>query len=247
MSLPLQHHIEKDGFRLRGLEMSRIDGFSDVVFGFALTLLVVSLEVPKTYAELHETLRGFLPFAISFLILMMVWFAHYKFFRRFGLHDKLTIIINAVLLFVVLFYVYPLKFLFTFVTSWVLAGKTDAFENAGQIGDLLVLYGLGFASIYLLIAALYGNAWRQRETLQLTPVEELLVQGYVLDLLGIAGVGLLSCMLAKLLPVAYAGLSGWAYLLISLVTFISGHYIRGKLKRLPASQPSHEGGNPESV
>src|ERR1700709_156040 len=99
MTLPLQAHIEKDGFRLRGLEMSRIDGFSDVVFGFALTLLVVSLEVPKTYAELHETLRGFLPFAISFLILMMVWFAHYKFFRRFGLHDKLTIIINAVLLF----------------------------------------------------------------------------------------------------------------------------------------------------
>ena len=46
---PLHDHIAKDGFRLRGTEMSRIDAFSDVVFGFALTLIVVSLDVPKTF------------------------------------------------------------------------------------------------------------------------------------------------------------------------------------------------------
>src|ERR1700712_4880262 len=101
MTLPLQAHIEKDGFRLRGLEMSRIDGFSDVVFGFALTLLVVSLEVPHTYTELHHSMRGFFAFAVCFFYLMMVWFAHYKYFRRFGTHDSATIAINATLLFVV--------------------------------------------------------------------------------------------------------------------------------------------------
>jgi hypothetical protein len=31
----LNEHIAKDGFRLRGTAMSRVDGFSDVVFGFA--------------------------------------------------------------------------------------------------------------------------------------------------------------------------------------------------------------------
>jgi hypothetical protein len=55
----LGKHVDREGFRLRGIEMSRVDGFSDVVFGFALTLLVVSLEVPKTFAELHQSLRGF--------------------------------------------------------------------------------------------------------------------------------------------------------------------------------------------
>jgi uncharacterized membrane protein len=55
----LNEHIGKDGFRLRGTSMSRIDAFSDVVFGFAITLLVVSLEIPHTFEELHRSLRGF--------------------------------------------------------------------------------------------------------------------------------------------------------------------------------------------
>ncbi len=36
-------------FRLRGLEVSRIEALSDAVFGFAITLLVVSLEVPRKF------------------------------------------------------------------------------------------------------------------------------------------------------------------------------------------------------
>ena len=44
------------GFRWRGLEMHRIEGFSDAVLAFAVTLLVVSLEVPHTFGELLETI-----------------------------------------------------------------------------------------------------------------------------------------------------------------------------------------------
>src|SRR6266566_9715223 len=36
-------------FRDRGGDISRVEGFSDCAFGFAVTLLVVSLEVPKTF------------------------------------------------------------------------------------------------------------------------------------------------------------------------------------------------------
>ena len=34
-------------FRWRSHDVSRIEGLSDAVFGFAVTLLVVSLEVPR--------------------------------------------------------------------------------------------------------------------------------------------------------------------------------------------------------
>src|SRR6266446_6101646 len=72
-------------FRWRSHEISRTEGLSDAVFGFAITLLVVSLEVPKTFGELMQTMRGFGAFAISFTLLFMVWFNQYKFFRRYGL------------------------------------------------------------------------------------------------------------------------------------------------------------------
>jgi len=39
-----------------GREVSRIEGFSDAVFGFALTLLVVSLEVPMSFNGLKVIL-----------------------------------------------------------------------------------------------------------------------------------------------------------------------------------------------
>lgn len=45
---PVDHH----GFRIRSREVSRLEGLSDAVFGFGITLLVVSLEVPKTFDEL---------------------------------------------------------------------------------------------------------------------------------------------------------------------------------------------------
>src|SRR5436309_3496989 len=75
------------GFRLRGCEMTRLELFSDAVFGFALTLLVVSLDVPKSFHDLVTTIRGFPAFALCFLFLALIWNGHYKFCRRYGLDD----------------------------------------------------------------------------------------------------------------------------------------------------------------
>src|SRR3954469_8209774 len=107
----------------RHREVSRIEGFSDAVFGFAITLLVVSLEVPKTYHELMVVIRGFPAFAVCFALLFQVWWRHYRFFRSYDLEDGRVIALTGALLFVVLFYVYPLKFLWSIVFSQ-LAGRT---------------------------------------------------------------------------------------------------------------------------
>src|SRR5437867_12170512 len=86
---------ENSTFRWRSHEISRIEGLSDAVFGFAVTLLVVSLEVPRTFSELMPTMRGFGAFAISFTLLLLVWYNQYKFFRRYGLQDALTVCLNC--------------------------------------------------------------------------------------------------------------------------------------------------------
>ena len=114
---------DKNDFRLRGHEVRRIEAFSDAVFAFAVTLLIVSLEVPKSFEELMVTMRGFFAFGVSFVLLMMIWYEQNIFFRRYGLDDLTTIVLNCTLIFLVLFYVYPLKFLFTLVFSSQIYGE----------------------------------------------------------------------------------------------------------------------------
>ncbi len=57
-------------FRFRSAEIARIEGLSDGVFAFAVTLLIVSLEGPRTYGELISAMRGFFAFAICFALLV---------------------------------------------------------------------------------------------------------------------------------------------------------------------------------
>ena len=57
-------------------------------------------------------MREFPAFAICFALLFQVWWRHFNFFRRYGLEDGTTITLTGILLFVMLFYVYPLKFVF---------------------------------------------------------------------------------------------------------------------------------------
>jgi uncharacterized membrane protein len=222
----------KDGFRLRGTQMSRVDGFSDVVFGFALTLLVVSLEVPKTFAELHNLLYEFLPFAVSFLLLMLVWHTHYKFFRRFGLHDTWTIWLNGMLLFFVLFYVYPLKFMFA-----AAFGHGAVIEHTSDLRTMTLLYAGGFIAVYAIITTMYINAWRQRVELQLTPQELRLARLYIWDEGGNVIVGLISCLLAVMLPPGKATLATMAYMLIGVFKSIVGGKI-GEVRKSAHHAPA---------
>src|ERR1700712_5678784 len=111
------------GFRFRSHEVMRIEAFSDAVFALAVTLLIVSLEVPKNFEELMVTMRGFFAFGVSFFLLTMIWYEQNIFFRRYGMDDLRTIVLNCTLIFLVLFYVYPLKFLFTLVFSTQIYGE----------------------------------------------------------------------------------------------------------------------------
>src|SRR2546421_9220789 len=163
-------------FRWRGGDVSRLEGFSDAVFGFALTLLVVSLEVPHTFDVLANTIRGFGGFAVCFCALSFVWHDHYIFFRQYGLDDAITRALNLALLFLVMFYLYPLKFLFTLVLGifthvWPQTHGKPVIQP-DQYPALLMFYGAGFVAIYLVFTLMYLHAYRQRVNLQLDDLEE---------------------------------------------------------------------------
>ena len=154
-------------------EISRLEAFSDAVFAFALTLLVVSLEVPSSYAELMNIMRGFVPFACTFAIVTWIWYEHNKFFRRYGMEDPFTVFINGILLFLVLIFVYPLKFMATMVFArFGIGAPIASIQIANQdIPTLMAVYSLGFVVLFMSFALLYWHAWRRRDALGLTEEE----------------------------------------------------------------------------
>jgi uncharacterized membrane protein len=167
-------------FQWRSREVSRLEGLSDTVFGFAITLLIVSLEVPRTSGQLLETMRGFIAFAITFGLLYSLWYRQFLFFRRYGLEDTRVVILNGALLLFVLFFVFPLKFLAGAVVNRALGlGRTVLLPDgttvpAIQQSDwplLFAIYGLGFAAIFAVYAGLYQHAYSKRDELGLNPLE----------------------------------------------------------------------------
>lgn len=238
----------QNGFRLRGLgEVSRVEALSDGVIAFAITLLVVSLEVPRTFDELLVTMRGFLAFAITFAMLFHVWLVQYKFFRRYGLNDNLTIWLTALLLFVILFYVYPLKFVWTFLVNALLgfgvtvqtaAGNVEPVVRREQIPLMLVVYGLGFAAVFAIFSLLYLHAHHTRRSLELSEVESFDTRTWFQEnaLMSLVGVASVALALTR-----YTGLSGMTYWLIAPMLFLHGH-LRGRRRRKIEARLAGEGG-----
>lgn len=240
----ISHDIgRRANFRWRSHEISRIEGLSDAVFAFAVTLLVVSLEVPKTFTELALAMRGFGAFAISFALLFFIWFNQYKYFRRYGLQDNITVLLNAVLLFVVLFYVYPLKFLFAYLVNVFTGGhgevrlangNVEAMVEQGDLPLLMIIFGIGYVAIFAVFILLYWRAFRKRTELELNELEIFDTRNSIQEAALNCSVGLLSIAVAILGGVRYGALAGPVYMLLAVVMSVNGALMGSRRRKLEA-------------
>jgi len=236
-------HQHEKGFRWRGGEIARIEGLSDAVFAFAVTLLVVSLEVPKTFNELTHVMRGFFAFAICFALLMQVWYEQYRFYRRYNLQDPISTLLNCVLLFLVLFYVYPLKFLFTLlVNGWLGFGTRVQLPNGAwedmieghQVPQLMAIFSGGYLAVSCIFILLFWHAYRKRHTLDLNPREIFSTRVSM----GATSINVftsaVSLAIALFAPARYGGLAGLIYPILLGPGFSVYHAIMGRKRaRLP--------------
>lgn len=210
-------------FRLRGLAMTRIETFTDAVFAFALTLLVISLEPPITLAGLEEALLGAPAFLLSATMLMMFWWAHHDWSRRYGLDDAVTVILSCLLVFTVLIYVYPLRFMFGMLIAWLsqLFGgpfsETVRVADPSEVNRMFVVYGIGFIAMSAAVALLNLHAWRKRATLELTAFERHETRVAIGAWLILAAVGAVSVAVAVAVPPSLAGLPGWVYAPLGII------------------------------
>lgn len=163
-----------DGFRLRGLQATRLETFIDASFAFSLTLLVISYnQLPDSVAELRQALLRVPTFIASFVLIAMFWNAHHRWSRRFGLHDGWTTILSLSMVLVMLVYVYPLRMVISSFLALLSGGWLPSelgLGTSGQLADVqaaFIIYGVGFGLLAWVIWRLNVHALRHADALGL--------------------------------------------------------------------------------
>ncbi len=198
-------------FQLRGGQGHRLESLSDSVFGLAIAILLLASSVPKNFTELLHFVCDALPLFICMIFIYHIWHQQAVFFLRYGLYDNITIRLNLMLLFLVLFYAYPLKFLMSWLMEffplllWGLLGSEDAWEGIKALTErvrfqdlplLMVIYGAGFLGIFFVFYLLYKHAYKHRELLELNEIEIVQTQFDIQDVGIVILVAALSILIA---------------------------------------------------
>ena len=211
----------KGGVRLRGMEMTRLETFTDAAFAFAVTLLVISVDdVPNSYEEFVEALKKIPAFIMCFIQLMLFWWGHHQWSRRYGLEDGWSMVWSLALVAMVLIFIYPLRAIFATYFAYLTDGALPMpFDLDGsQIGALFVVFGVGFSSMAVLIVVLNLIALQRRVSLAMNQHEIKVTRGTALAWGLVTLTGLISTFLAMVLPEDSKPLSGYVYWSL-IVTF----------------------------
>ncbi len=157
--MPADEHIPRGP---RVLSKDRMEGFSDGVFGFAATLLVLDLTLRPPGTPLEQLLHawpGYLAYVVSFLTIGGTWLLHTALTDQLARADDLFLRLNLLALLVVVFLPFP--------TGLV----ADALHTDDISGErvYVTLYGLTLLAIRVLGAAL--DAYARHEHLY-SPAKE---------------------------------------------------------------------------
>ncbi len=231
---PVKGISEEKYFRWRGKEVSRTENLSDIVFAMALTLIVAS-SVPSSFTALIALWREAIAIALCFALLLMIWHIHFVFFRRYDLEDSLTIFLNSVLMFLVMVFVYPLKFLFLFLIN-LFTGNFKSNEDVLQILTIdqapwvSVIFSLGYAAVFIVFTTMYVHALRQADALELNSAEIELTRTAIFSSLVHIAMAILVIVVALSSPPDEGLRAGMLYMFIGIPLAILAYLGNRKAK-----------------
>ena len=194
-------------------DTNRIEAFSDAVFGFAATLMVITIDTDASFSNLIQTNQAnWVTFAVTFFVLVALWKVHYNFFRRTKYMDNWIITFNSVLLFVILYYIFPLRSML----NSMMGKEIQTWES---LSSLFTFYSGGFVLIFLCLSLMYYRAYKKTSSIG----ESLNLLFYTRHFAIYVLVGLLSMVLAAMGIGINFGLPGFIYMIIGLLAW--GHAI----------------------
>lgn len=223
-------------FRWRGEAVTRIENLSDIAFALALGMIISGADVPSTFSELKRFLFFLIPTAAAFGVMLQIWTIHFTFFRRYGVADKTIITLNSILIFVVLYLAYPLRFTFESLYAWIIGQSTGDYTLAIELGMVennaaltIAFYVVAYGVCLGLLALKYGHVIRRRDILDLNAHELVttrITRGYL------AAGAIMSFVIIPLALYTPAGPMA-AFLLFTLMPIrhvLTRYYQRGLVK-----------------
>lgn len=219
-----------------GIEAGRLDMFVDGAFAFTLTLLAIGGEtIPNTAEKLLHILAGVPAAAICFAQIAWMWHGHVRWRHLCTRTSRTGLLLSLLLVFFALIFVFPLHLVYAGMfnggSGGILSPDVTTFARHNQgIAALFVCYGLSYACMAGTLAALYRHGARTATWMDGPAVTAVRVWSVIWAY--VAAVGLLSALLALVMPLRWNGLAGSAYFLLVFIGLISSRYRKG-LKALP--------------
>jgi uncharacterized membrane protein len=177
-----------------------MEGFSDGVFGFAITLLVVDIALHPPGTPLQQVLHAwpaYLAYLTSFLTIGGAWLLHTALTEQLAGIDQLFLRLNLLVLFVVVFLPFPTRLV------------ADSLASTGSERVYVTMYGLTLLAIRLLGSLL--DAYARYEHLYSPASEGEELQSTQRKFLPVVIGYVIAIIIGLLLPVAaaalYAGLA----------------------------------------
>ena len=227
----LENCPQENGFRMRGSEMTRIEVFVDAAFAFAVTMLVISFDaIPRTFEEIVTAIKLIPAFVCAVAQLVWIWQTHTTWSQRYGLDDGPTVWLSALLLIVVLIYIYPMRIMLEGLFAWITNSYLPySFElkSYEELRFMFVFMGAAFAALCLSFVLMYRYALSHSEPLMLNAIEQCRTRRVISIWSGCLLVGLLLVVAALLIPKSLVPFAGFVMLLIGgWVFFVEGRFDR---------------------
>lgn len=187
-----------------GFSTNRIEALTDGIFAIAMTLLVLTLDLPQTggvtAAKLHDLLISqydkFFNYALSFVLLAVFWIIHHRQFHHIKRTDHNLLWINIFTLMFVALMPFSTSLIGDFGNDWM----ADLFFNLNMF-----MLGLLFSLTWIYAA------WGRR--LISEDLEQREILGAIRRSLVVPVVSLIAVVVGFLSP----GNSGFTYLLIPVI------------------------------
>jgi hypothetical protein len=223
------------GFRLRGMQMTRLETFIDAAFAFAISMLVIAAQqIPDNIQALLAAFKNVPTFVCSIAVLGIFWRGHWLWSRRYGLEDGASILISWAMIVTILILIYPLKAIFGamwfLISSGQVGQQLSLHTTEAQARTIFAIYALGLIAISAEILLLNLRAWQLREPLRLNAFERLVTAGELTGWGVPVSVGIVALILALALPAEQIQWSGWIYFSMIVLVPVHDYFHRKKLK-----------------